>query len=215
MSRVKHNIRIRFTKEGDLRFISHHDLMRVFERALRRADLPVAMSEGYNPRPRLSFPAPLSVGYIGRNEVADVGLYAWLAPEEFRRRLQKELPDELSILSAESTRTNPNRQPHELSYRIPLLDDHPVTEERIEEFLARHEWVITRRRGNGKSKQVEIRQFVKALRLQNGTLRMLLATGNRGTARPEEVLEALDARRGRDYLFSSIERTHVNLPSSD
>jgi len=173
------------------------------------------MSEGHNPRPRLSLPAPLSVGYIGRNELADVGLHTWLPPGEFRRRLQRELPDGLSILSALSTRTNPNRQPDELSYRIPMLCGHALTEERIEEFLEREKFVLTRPRGNGKSKQVEIRQFVKALRLRDGTLHMLLACGNRGTARPEEVLAALSARQDRDYLFSSIERTHVNLPSSD
>ncbi len=215
MSQVRQNVRIRFKKEGDVRFISHHDLMRVFERALRRASLPVATSKGHNPRPRFSFPAALSVGYVGLNEVADVGLARWLAPVDFRRRLQGELPDGITVLSARTTPANPNRQPDELSYRIPLLAGHALSPECINAFLARSQVVVTRHRGNGRSKQVEIRQFVKALRLTGGAVHMLLACTNRGTARPEEVLEALGARQDRDYLFSSIERTHVNLPSSN
>ena len=83
-SQVKQNIRIRFSKQGDIRFISHHDLMRLFERALRRAQLPVATSEGFHPRPRISLPMPLSVGFTGHSEVADVGLREWMRPEELR-----------------------------------------------------------------------------------------------------------------------------------
>ena len=212
MSEVRENIRIRFRKEGDVRFISHHDLMRVFERALRRAEIPVAMSEGYNPRPRMSFPAALSVGQTGLNEVVDVGLSDWIRPSELRGRLQSRLPEGMSLRSIEIVSSNPNRQPTELVYRVPLLNGHGPVEPRIDELLSREEVTVLRKRKN-KSKKVEIRQFIEALRFDGESLTMLLRFTNHGTARPEEVLEALGLREGEHFRAGDIERVHVRLPS--
>lgn len=210
MSQVKQNIRIRFSKQGDVRFTSHHDLMRLFERALRRAELPVAMSEGYNPRPRISFPMALSVGVSGRNEVADVGLRQWMKPEQFRSRLQAEFPEGIQISSVQITAPKPDRRPRELSYRVPLLPGHTLTEDRIRSLLAKDEAVVTRRR-EGRAKDVEIRQFVKTIRLNGDAVEMLLRYTENGTARPQEVLEALGCQEDIDYLKGNIERTHVSL----
>jgi len=212
LSQVKQNIRIRFSKRGDIRFISHHDLMRVFERALRRARLPLAMSEGFNPRPRMSFPAALSVGQAGLNEVADVGLSRWLPPQQFRARFQCELPEGVRVLSAETTGPNPSRRPGEVSYRVPLLPGHGLSEQRVHELLARDHAVVSRSRKGG-DKQIDVRSYLKALRYEGGALRMLISWGEDGTARAEEVLEALGCEEGVDYLQGAIERTHVNLCS--
>ncbi len=213
MSRVKQNIRIRFTKDGGIRFISHHDLMRVFERALRRAELPVAMSEGYHPRPRISLPAALSVGYVGRNEVADVGLDRWVRPEDFRDRLEAELPEGIRIASVELTSPHPDRQPTQLSYRIPLLPGHDLSEAKLQEVLSCRETLVVRKRKDREQRR-DIRPYIEALRLENGSLHVLLSWDQTGTARPEEVMQALGCREGKDYLVSAIERTHVKVPSS-
>ncbi|MFO8008509.1 MAG: TIGR03936 family radical SAM-associated protein, partial [Candidatus Brocadiia bacterium] len=196
----------------DIRFISHHDLMRVYERALRRADLPIAMSEGHNPRPRLSLPAALSVGCAGLNEVADFGLSSIMRPAEFRSRLQAELPEGIRILSAEVTSPHPSRQPTELSYRVPLLPEHELTRDSLDELMARDE-VVAERQRKDTVRQVEIRRYLKALRLEDDALHILLRWDQTGTARPEEVLEALGCRAGEDYRESAIERTHVRLSS--
>ena len=63
--------RIRFTKTGRMRFLSHHDLMRLFERALRRTGLPLRMTEGYNPHPIISFPTALGLGIESLDEVLE------------------------------------------------------------------------------------------------------------------------------------------------
>lgn len=212
MSQVKQNIRIRFSKRGDVRFVSHHDLMRLFERGLRRADLPVALSEGYNPRLRISFPMALSVGFSGLNEVADVGLREWLRPAELQTRLQAELPTGIEILSVEPTATHPSRQARELVYRVPLLPGHCLREDKVQEFLAKQSVVVQRAR-EGEVKEVALRQYVKAIRLDGDCLQMRLRCTESGTARPEEVMEALGCREGVDYSKGQIERTHVDLPS--
>jgi hypothetical protein len=134
-----------------------------------------------------------------------------MAPEEVRRRLAGQLPEGLEIRAVEATGPHPRRQPRELSYRVPLLSGHPVDRERIAELMARERVEVERPRKDT-VKQVEIRQFIGALRLKEGALLMLLRYTEAGTARPEEVLEALGCREGVHYRYGQIERVHVSLP---
>src|SRR5437016_13121789 len=96
---VRAKVRIRFRKTGDLRLISHHDLMRCFERMLRRAGLPFHSTEGFNPKPRLVFAMPLPLGVVGLQEAADLELDEAMAPDEIRERLAREAPAGLEILT--------------------------------------------------------------------------------------------------------------------
>ena len=212
MSEVKQFFRLRFSKEADLRFISHHDLMRLFERALRRARLPVAMSQGFNPRPRISLPASLSVGISGHSEVLDFELAEWVRPDEVRRRFAAQLPDGIELKSVQNLPSKPDRRPRQHSYRIPLLEAHPVTEESVRELLAAERLPVRRRRKD-KVKELDIRPFIERIRCEDGAVRLLLRMTEQGTARPEEVLQALGCEPGVHYLRGAIQRTHVNLSS--
>lgn len=80
---VRDKVRIRFSKTGELRWISHHDLMRTFERMLRRAAIPFHSTAGFNPKPRLVFAMPLPLGVIGLQEVADPELEASISLRSF------------------------------------------------------------------------------------------------------------------------------------
>src|SRR2546421_1972418 len=85
-------VRLRFAKRGDLRLVSHHDLMRCLERALRRADLPMAHSQGFNPRPKVVFVLALALGVEGRREVLELDLAEPLEPLEVLHRLTAAAP---------------------------------------------------------------------------------------------------------------------------
>ena len=74
--------RIRFEKAERMRFLSHHDLMRLFERAFRRTGLPLRMTEGYNPHPVISFPTALALGIESLDEVVEFELSRWTAPRQ-------------------------------------------------------------------------------------------------------------------------------------
>ncbi|MCM8795178.1 MAG: TIGR03936 family radical SAM-associated protein [Candidatus Omnitrophica bacterium] len=80
-----------------MRFISHLDLMRLFMRAMRRAGLPLKMTEGFSPHPKLSIKRALRLGIESDNEEASVWLREFIDPEEFRQRLQEELPTGIEI----------------------------------------------------------------------------------------------------------------------
>jgi radical SAM-linked protein len=171
------------------------------------------MSQGYNPRPQISIPAPLSVAFSGENEVLDFELCRWLRPDEVEGRLAEELPQGIALKSMKSTPTKPDRRPRFFSYRIPLREGHPVTRAALDRLLGADELIVERTK-KGKVKTRDIAGRVRALRLEQNDLHMLLAMTDRGTARPEEVLQALNCRPGRDYLKSSITRVHVDLSSS-
>jgi radical SAM-linked protein len=86
-----------FTKKGFLKYISHLDLMRLFMRALRRAGLPLKMTEGFNPHPKFSIRRALKLGLESDHEEATIALKEPIEAEDFRRRLQEQLPEGIEI----------------------------------------------------------------------------------------------------------------------
>ena len=94
---VRQKLNIVFSKKGLMRFISHLDLVRLFQRAARRAGLPLAMTEGFSPHPKMSFKRALKLGIESDEEEALFYINGWMNPEEFRRRLQAELPHGIEI----------------------------------------------------------------------------------------------------------------------
>lgn len=89
-----------FTKGPEVRFVSHLDLQRLFQRAFRRAKLPLAYSQGFNPHPLVSFATALSVGMTSRGEYLDVTLTREMTPEEFISAVSAELPKGVEIVRA-------------------------------------------------------------------------------------------------------------------
>lgn len=83
-----------------MRFISHLDLMRLFMRAIRRAQLPVKITEGFNPHPKFSIKKALKLGLESDNEEANLLLREKISPEDFKERLQKQLPVGIKIRQA-------------------------------------------------------------------------------------------------------------------
>ena len=102
--------RLRFSKRGRERFLSHLDLVRLFSRALRRADVPVRFSEGFTPRAALSFPSALGIGLESVDEILDLELSRDLPGDDLRSRLNAQLPEGVRILSAERFSRNERRR---------------------------------------------------------------------------------------------------------
>ncbi len=92
-----YKINFTFTKKGYMKYISHLDLMRLFMRAMRRADLPLHITQGFSPHPKLSIKRALKLGLESENEEAAVVLKVQIRHEEFRDKLQQQLPDGIMI----------------------------------------------------------------------------------------------------------------------
>ena len=85
-----------------IKFIGHLDMVRLWERALRRTDLPVAYSAGFNPRQKLSFGPPLPLGIVSECEMIDIFFEKWITPENVKEELNKTLPPGIEIIEAKN-----------------------------------------------------------------------------------------------------------------
>jgi len=92
-----YRVNFSFSKQGLMRYISHLDLMRLFTRAMRRAELPLKMSEGFSPHPKLSLKRALKLGVESEQEEASIVLRFPVTPEDFKARLQKKLPEGIQV----------------------------------------------------------------------------------------------------------------------
>src|SRR5213082_1211559 len=93
-------IRMRYTKRGRLRFTSHRDIARAFERALRRADVPMAYSAGFSPHPKISWVGAAPTGVASEAEYVEIGLAEHRDLEDLRHALDASLPDGLDVVEA-------------------------------------------------------------------------------------------------------------------
>jgi len=165
--------------------------MRCFTRALRRAELPLRMTEGFNPRPRISFPLPLGVGVAGVDEAMCFELHDWITPAEVQQRLTPHLPDGMSIRSTEAVVPGKADQVDWVRYRIRLSEREAAEAgPKAAAFLEAENWPVQRDRKE-RSKTIDIRPYVLALAVGDGQLQMQLRVTPSGTVRPSEVLQAV------------------------
>ncbi len=209
-------LRVTFGKGAAIKYISHLDLCLAWERALRRAGVPLAYSQGYNPRARLQFAAALPVGYTGAAELMDVLLDAPLSPEEFATMVVPALPAGLTLVTVEPISLDaPSLQSklHSAEYRVRLETSVPPDElaTRVANLLRaeRCEQPDARRSADG---LIDIRPLIQDLRLETSdgrqaVLWMRLSAGARGHLRPEAVLTAL----GVAGIPAHIERIHLDV----
>ena len=207
-------VRVRFRKRGDLKAISHLDLMRAFERALRRSGLPLRMSEGFNPRPRISFPVPLGVGMEGFNEVMEFELCEWTPLQETESRLREQFPDGLELVSLSLPSGRKMACAEAVAYTIApvatLRGDARLEPEALQELMACESIPVERIRKKRK-KVVNIRPFVVALQREGENIILDVKAGPQGSSRPEEILGALGFDDETCRSDFSIVRSRVQL----
>ncbi len=182
--------RLRFAKEGPARFLSHHDLLRALERALRRSSLPLRMTEGFNPHPRLSLPTALGIGVESRAEIAEIELDQWISPREVQRRLGPEFPASVLLASVELISRRDRARIAGVTYEMTLPADRLPGPDALAALLARREIPVERRTDKW-CKVVDVRKYLVELAVADGRLRVRIRVTDTGTARPEEILQVL------------------------
>ena len=205
-------LRMRFSKIGPTRYISHLDLARALERALNRARVPVSYTQGYNPRPRMQFASALPLGFTSEAELADIWLEEEMDPAEAREQIMSrmapgilvhevwEVPLDVPAMQASTEET---------AYFAVVdgLIDRSELRQRVDELLAA-ESIMRERRG----KEYDLRPLILELKPEEDeegrlllAMRLLLQPGK--TGRPDEVLDAL----GLDPLSVRVHRTNIVL----
>lgn len=210
-------LRLTFSKAGALRYTGHLDLQRIWERACRRADLPLSYSHGFHPQARISMAAALPLGFLGQAELVDLYLEQDLPEPEVLNRLQASLPPGMEVSSAEAIAVQqPALQTQVLSakYEVQFLDpvDRATISPGITRLLAATSIPRVRR-----EREYDLRPLIESLAIKDKIdddqviLTMQLAASPSRTGRPEEVLAEL----GIEPVPTRITRTALLLKPGD
>lgn len=206
---IRIRFRIHFSKEGDLRLISHRDLVRTFERLFRRAQLQLSMSEGFHPKARMSFPSALGLGIEGLDEVMDLELAEEIAEEHVAERLTRHAPPGLVIHRVYRLNEHQRKaQVRAAEYRFPVPDERrSQVQASVEALLATSTYRVER---EGRS-PIDLRAEIEDLRLNDDNLVIRLRVSPSGSARAREVLEALELADLEQLQGYYLTRTAVEL----
>jgi radical SAM-linked protein len=187
---VRHRVRIRFRKQGDLRWIGHRDLMRCFERWFRRSGIELKRSEGFHPKPRMTFPSALAVGIAGVDEVMEFEINQPDTAQSLAGRLAEHAPPGLDIKAVECLPPEAKKgQVCHAAYTVPIPPAHrDGLAERIANVIASSTWPLER---PNRSAPVDLREFVEELSLREDALHVRLAVRQEGSIGPRDVLAAL------------------------
>ena len=206
---VRLRVRIRFCKRKDLRWIGHRDLVRSMERLFRRAGLQLGMSEGFHPKPRMSYPSALALGIEGIDEVMELELAQEYSAEEVRQRLADAAIPGLSFPSVDILPPGVKKaRLQSATYRIPVPRKlHSEVSGRVEQLMKETSRLVQKL---NKKSQVDVRQSLKELGLQGDALEMRLGVSDQASASARDVLQTLGlAELEQDGLL--LTRTRVEL----
>jgi len=187
---VRQRVRIRFSKTGDLRFIGHHDLVRTLERLFRRAELPLAFSQGFHPKPKISFPLALALGLEGRNEVLELELTEALSTDEILARLQRATVPGLAFHSVEPVPPGTRKvQVSRVTYEIQVpAEREGMLRSRLDAIGAHSRVEMTQQ---GQAVERNLLDHLLEWSLADGRLSFTLRVDPRGSLHPREVLRIL------------------------
>jgi radical SAM family uncharacterized protein/radical SAM-linked protein len=215
-------LRVWFGKQGDMSLVSHLDLIRLFDRVVRRAEIPIAFTGGFHPGPRISVANALSLGATSSGEIVDFELTRSLTPETLHQLLSAHLPATIPILNViEVPLSDPsgNQAVTQAEYHLTLRLEEDQTAEDwqvwVDAVLAKIEIWFEQKDKKGKIKQVNLRDRLHTLTLLQTTPEVALnyigICSNSGMLRPEHVAFMLESVSGQSIQLQKIHRDQLIL----
>lgn len=199
-------VRIKYTKSGHLKFIGHLDVMRYFQKAVKRAGLDIAYSQGYSPHQLMSFAAPLALGVTSDGEYFDAEFQSLVSSDEFVRRFNQEMVEGMAVNDVVLLPDNAKNSMSIVAasdYQITLLETIPNEEKQkiiaqTSELLKKDKIEVLRK--TKKNEKVEdIKKGIYKLSMDGEKIYMLLATGSEYNLKPELVVKAICEEIGYEY----------------
>lgn len=222
-------LRVKFTKENYIKYISHLDLMRLFNRTFRRAGIPIKYSEGFNPQPKFSIANPLALGISSVSEYMDIELEEEYVIEDFIDKMNKELPEGIKILEGKYIDDNRSLSSligwsyYEIKFPANNLKNEEELEELINRWLDKDKIIIKRIRRKGRritERDQDIKPLIgnivinsqcttKGLHLIN--LNCLLKAGDRGNLKPTDFVDAMNEQLNLDIDLDYLDIKRIGL----
>ena len=195
-------IRVRFGKEGSLRYIGHLDLLRTFQKIFRRAGIPMCYSQGFSPHPVMSFALPLGLGLTSEGEYLDADIEEGMGPEEVMERLRKATSDELPVYAvillpekAGNAMASVGRAVYRFTFGEMNNEEREAVRQALEAFLEAPK-VPALKKTKTREIEEDIRPMVFGAGLEEDGLILDLAAGSAANLKPEMLVETLKDRFG-------------------
>ncbi len=196
------NIRIRFGKEGMLRWIGHLDVLRTFQKIFRRAGIPMVFSKGYSPHPVMSFALPLGLGLSSEGEYLDAAVEDGADPEAMLAALRAATAAELPVYSLcvlPEKAENAMASVGGAVWKVTLPENMPAERAKtaLKAILGR-EAIILPKKTKTREIELDIRPMIHEAAVEGGAIVMTLAAGSRANLAPEMVLDLLAKELGAE-----------------
>lgn len=188
------NIRMKFKKYGCMKFIGHLDIMRYFQKAIRRADIDIAYSEGFSPHMIMSFAAPLGVGLTSEGEYVDLQVHSCESSQGAVEALNKVMVEGMEVISFLRLPDNVKNAMASVAaadYFVAFREGYAPEnwEEKFEAFLQKDEMRILKKTKKSEA-EVDLKPMIYECELQDGGIFMKVACGSVNNLKPELVMEA-------------------------
>ncbi len=212
--------RIVFAKEGRAIYISHLDMMRAFQRIIKRAKLPVWHTQGFNPHVYIMFPLALSLGMESRCEVMDIALIEKLAFDEVKQRLNASMPEGFEVISVGEP-VNKHTDIAFSCYEARIASDKTPeeTKEMFDGFLSRETIEIEKRTKKKTTKLVDIKPYIECEGIEAGddcvTVRLRLPSGTGFNLNLNVVIDAFAEFSGTAVETLCARRTNILMENGE
>lgn len=213
-------MRLKYIKGNEVKYISHLDLLRTFQRAIKRAEIPIQYSQGFNPHPIVSFGLPLPVGTTSESEYMEMELAADIEAAHVAARLNKALPKGIKILEAVTVTDKKDKilnkiclASYDVTVHLKKKSDMDFSQALLK-LTASDKLVVEKSTKKG-IKEVDILQDIHALEVaaqgeKKVVFRMQLSAGSARNLKPELVLQAVEKYvPGFEIDFAAIHRTKL------
>ena len=214
-------LRIKFSKHGPIKFIGHLDVMRYFQKAIRRADIDIAYSEGFSPHQIMSFAAPLGVGLESNGEYMDIEVHSLTSTQDMLERLNKQMAEGIEVLEVKLLPDNAGNAMASVAaakYTIRFREGYELDfayKELLEEFYAQEEIIVTKKTKKSES-TFDMKPYIYDCHVEeDGAISLTVDASSSGNIKPSLVISALYAKNGKELndlaLLVTREETYTNI----
>ncbi len=210
-------VRIKFKKDGSLRFIGHLDVMRFFQKVMRRAQIPIAFTAGYNPHMIMSFASPLGIGLTSQGEYFDIELAGHISSAEAVRRMNAVTAEGMEVISVRQIAEEKKMTAMAIASAADYLvgckcreNGTLFTQKMITGFLGQQEIVVTKQTKRSEQ-EADIRPLIYQMELTKEGIYLQLAAGSAQNLKPELVMSALCRFAGIDEASMTWTRRRLEM----
>ena len=200
-------IRVRFSKQGQMKFIGHLDMVRYFQKVMRRGEIDVAYSEGFSPHQKMSFAAPLSVGVLSKGEYFDMEVNSTLSTKEAMDRINEQNVEGVKVLSYKLLPDNAKNAMAVMSAADYFVYTDIFTDDDITGFINQDSINVIKKTKKSE-KEVDIKPLIYSIKKEDNGIFIKLAQGSAQNLKPELVVTALEnftQKSDTSYIYERLD----------